>query len=216
MLWWKKTGVSIEWEGEQRCFNPHFVEFKEVVEDGNPRQFPRTKTQAVAATAARLAELGPVLIFAGQAQWVPSMARSVLMALGTDAPAHQWPETEWKIFEAVCQEELGENSLELQAARVGVICHSNKLPPQVRILVEKLMAKQPPRIIVATTTLGQGVNIGISSVIVSTTSIGQNLRISKRDFWNICGRAGRAFIDGEGKVLFAIDGTRSKWHINVN
>ncbi len=83
----------------------------------------------------------------------------------------------------------------------------------MRISVEKLMAKYPPRIIVATTTLGQGVNIGISSVIVSTTSIGENVRISKRDFWNICGRAGRAFVDGEGKILFAIDGTRSAWHI---
>jgi len=56
------------------------------------------------------------------------------------------------------------------------------------------------------------VNIGISSVIVATTSIGQS-KISKRDFWNICGRAGRAFVDGEGKVLFAIDATRSAWNV---
>ena len=136
----------------------------------------------MAATAARLAELGPVLIFAGQAQWVPSMARAVLLAFGPDAPVHPWPETEWRLLEAVCKEELGDDSFELNAARVGVICHSNKLPPQVRISVEKLMAKYPPRIIVATTTLGQGVNIGISSVIVATTYIGAKLQISKRDF----------------------------------
>jgi hypothetical protein len=65
---------------------------------------------------------------------------------------------------------------------------------------------------VATTTLGQGVNIGISSVIVATTSIGTS-QITKRDFWNICGRAGRAFVDGEGKVLFAIDMTAKPWQI---
>lgn len=213
LLRWSKTGVKIEWSGEERCFNPHFIEFREITEGRAPRQFPATKTEAVAATAVRLAELGPVLIFAGQARWVPSMTRSVLAALGTEAPAHPWPETEWKILAAVCQEELGANSLELQAARVGVVCHSNKLPPQVRISVEKLMAKCAPRIIVATTTLGQGVNIGISSVIVATTSIGNKLQISKRDFWNICGRAGRAFVDGEGKLLFAIDGTRKPWQI---
>lgn len=213
-LRWKNSGVSIEWLGGERCFNPHFVEFKEVPKGKKgKRMFPASKTEAVAATAARLAELGPVLIFAGQAQWVPSMVKGVLQALGTDAPVHPWPDTEWRLLEAVCKEELGDESLEISAARQGVICHSNKLPPQVRISLEKLMAKHPPRIIVATTTLGQGVNIGISSVIVATTFIGAKLQISKRDFWNICGRAGRAFVDGEGKIIFAIDGTRSAWHV---
>jgi hypothetical protein len=210
LLRWMGSGVKIEWLGDQSCFNPHFIEFKEIPKGKKTtRQFPNTKPEAVAATAVRLAEFGPVLIFAGQAQWVDSMAKGVLVALGSNSPPHPWPETEWNIFEAVCREELGPNCLELQAARVGVVCHSNKLPPQVRICVEKLIAKHPPRIIVATTTLGQGVNIGISSVIVSTPFIGAQLRISQRDFWNICGRAGRAFVDGEGKVLFAIDCTRS-------
>ena len=35
----------------------------------------------------------------------------------------------------------------------------------------------------------------------------QLAKFTKRDFWNICGRAGRAFVDGEGKVLFAMDMT---------
>lgn len=212
-LRWKTSGVSIEWLGTERCFNPHFVEFKQVPKSAaKTRAFPASKTEAVAATAVRLTELGPVLIFAGQARWVPSMAKAVLLAIGQGAPVHPWPETEWKIFEAVCMEELGDDAFELAAARLGVICHSNSLPPQVRISVEKLIAKYPPRIIVATTTLGQGVNIGISSVIIATPSIGQQ-QISKRDFWNICGRAGRAFVDGEGKVLFAIDMTKNDWQI---
>lgn len=212
-LRWKATGVSIEWLGTERCFNPHFVEFKQVPKSATKtRAFPATKTEAVAATAVRLAELGPVLIFAGQARWVPSMAKAVLLAIGPGAPAHPWPETEWKIFEAVCKEDLGDEAFELVAAKLGVICHSNNLPPQVRISIEKLIAKYPPKIIVATTTLGQGVNIGISSVIIATPSIGQQ-QISKRDFWNICGRAGRAFVDGEGKVLFAIDMTKKDWQI---
>jgi hypothetical protein len=213
VLRWRKSGVSIEWLGGERCFNPQFVEFRQVPKSATTtRSFPATKTEAVAATAVRLAELGPVLIFAGQARWVPSMAKAVLHAVGRDAPAHPWPEIEWKLFETVCSEELGDNAFELTAARLGVICHSNSLPPQVRISVEKLIAKYPPRIIVATTTLGQGVNIGISSVIIATPSIGQQ-QISKRDFWNICGRAGRAFVDGEGKILYAIDMTQKNWQI---
>lgn len=215
VLQWTKNKVQIEWRSESRCFNPDFVELRKVLEPGkkNARKFPKSKTEAVAATAVRLAEIGPVLIFAAQAQWVPSMARAVMLALQGGNMEHVWPETEWKLFEAVCREELGPDCIELEAARLGIICHCNRLPPQVRIAMESLMGAGSARVIVATSTLGQGVNIGVSSVIVSQTLIGQNKRITKRDFWNICGRAGRAYIDGEGKVLFAIDGTKKGWQI---
>ena len=216
ILRWSKSGVQIEWRGKSRCFNPHFVEFKKVIEPGKMqgRKFPKNKTEAVAATAVRLSELGPVLIFAGQARWIPAMARAVILALADADADYIWPETEWKLFETICREELGIECMELKAARVGIVCHSNRLPPQVRIALEKLMAAQAPRIIIATTTLGQGVNIGISAVIVAQTLIGQNRWITKRDFWNICGRAGRAFVDGEGKILFAIDTTKEAWKVS--
>lgn len=215
VLQWMKNRVQIEWRSESRCFNPDFVDFRKVLEPGKKtaRKFPKSKTEAVAATAVRLAEIGPVLIFAAQAQWVPSMARAVMLALQGGNMEHVWPDTEWRLFEAVCKEELGPSCIELEAARIGVICHCNRLPPQVRIAMESLMAAGTTRVIVATSTLGQGVNIGVSSVIVAQTLIGQNRHITKRDFWNICGRAGRAYIDGEGKVLFAIDGTKEKWQI---
>ena len=215
VLRWTKNRVRIEWRSESECFNPNFVDFRQVFEPGkkNARQFPRSKTEAVAATAVRLAEIGPVLIFTSQAQWVPSMAKYVMLALQGEAMAHMWPDIEWRLFEAVCAEELGADCIELKAAKFGIVCHSNKLPPQVRFAIENLMAAGTPRIIVATTTLGQGVNIGVSSVIVSQTLIDRKRRITKRDFWNICGRAGRAYVDGEGKVLFAIDDTKPGRHI---
>lgn len=52
--------VQMMWHGEGRCFNPHFVEFRKVFEPGkkNARKFPKSKTEAVAATAVRLAEMG--------------------------------------------------------------------------------------------------------------------------------------------------------------
>jgi replicative superfamily II helicase len=77
------------------------------------------------------------------------------------------------------------------------------------------MRSVPPKIIIASSTLAQGVNIGISSVIVATPYQGQK-PIDHRDFWNICGRAGRAFVDGEGKILYAIDETRNPWQIRKN
>ena len=125
---------------------------------------------------------------------MPNLAKAVLLALGENPPNHPWPEHEWKVFEAVCQEELDPEALEVMAARAGVVCHSNRLTPQMRLAMEHLMRTKPPRIIIATTTLAQGVNVGISSVIVATPYFDKNA-IDKRDFWNICGRARRAFVD---------------------
>ena len=59
----------------------------------------------------------------------------------------------------------------------------------------------------------------MSTVIFSTLYQGKTL-ITKRDFWNIAGRAGRAFVDHEGKILVALDITRKdhneiRWERNL-
>lgn len=152
------------------------------------------------------------MIFTARAVSVPGLAEDVLLAMGENPAPHTWPEQEWKVFEAVCEEELESDAVELRAARAGVICHSNRLAPQVRLAIEHLMRAGVPKIIIATTTLAQGVNVGVSSVIVATPYVDAT-PIDKRDFWNICGRAGRAFVDAEGKVLYAIDETAKPWQI---
>jgi hypothetical protein len=212
LLRWNGSRVRIDWRGEVESFNPSFVEAKRLGFGRRRKPFPDDKNEAVAATAVRLSEIGPVMIFTGRAVSVPTLAAAVLLALGETPADHPWPDHEWKVFEAICQEELAPDAIELRAARAGVVCHSNRLTPQVRLALEHLMRSKPPRIIVATTTLAQGVNVGISSVIVATPYI-SNETIDKRDFWNICGRAGRAYVDGEGKILYAIDDTRERWQI---
>ncbi len=66
------------------------------------------------------------------------------------------------------------------------------------------MRNSKPLVVISTSTLGQGVNLGVSTVIFSTYSQGRT-KLTARDFWNIAGRAGRAFVDHEGKILVAID-----------
>ena len=211
LLRWNGSRVRIDWLGEVASFNPSFVEAKPL--DFVKRKFPNNKNEAIAATAVRLSSIGPVMIFTGKAVSVPTLATATLLAFGENPKQHPWPEHEWKVFEASCAEELAPNAIEIQAARTGIICHSNRLTPQVRMAIERLMRSYPPRIIIATTTLAQGVNIGISSVIIASPYIGIGEKINKRDFWNICGRAGRAFVDGEGKILYVIDETKKAWQV---
>lgn len=204
LLLWDGKRVRLEWRTETQTFNPSFVVQRDIGSAKKPRHFPKTKFEAVAATAVRLCKAGPVLIFAGRAVSVPTITGAVVSALGKDALPHEWPTLEWEIFKATCEEELGPDAPELVGARLGVISHSNDLTPQVRAATERLMRSFSPKVIVATTTLGQGVNLGVSAVIVASPYPGPT-PMSKRDFWNICGRAGRAYVDVEGRILFAVD-----------
>jgi len=215
ILRWQGNSVRIDWKGEFASFNPQFVvasrcerqyDHKLMKWKNRRTFFPHNKNEAIAASAVRLSAVGPVMIFSARANSIPGIAASLLTTIGEHADDYNWPEREWKTFIATCQEELQSGAVELIAARKGIICHSNKLPSQVRMVTERLMRSKPPRIIIASTTLAQGVNIGVSSVIVATPYKSRN-PIDHRDFWNICGRAGRAFVDGEGKILYAIDET---------
>lgn len=216
LLLWDGNRVRIEWKSDGEPFNPNFIQ-KAPLGFGRRRNlFPNNKKEAIAATAVRLAKTGTVMIYSAKANAINGLAESVLLALGEHPDDFKWDSLLWNVFESVCKEELGDSDIILTAAKKGVICHNNRLPTLVRIAIEKLMRSKPPLIIIASSTLGQGVNIGISTVIVSTPYFSDET-ISNRDFWNICGRAGRAFSDVEGKILYAIDTSAStdkeRWRV---
>lgn len=215
LLLWDGKRVRLEWESEGKPFNPNFVQKAPLGFGRRRNMFPNNKKEAIAATAVRLAKTGTVMIYSARANSIEGLAESVLLALGEHPENFLWDCSLWNVFESVCKEELSENDIILIAARKGVICHNNRLPTLVRIAMERLMRSKPPLIIIASSTLGQGVNVGISSIIVSTPYYDQNC-ISNRDFWNICGRAGRAFSDVEGKILYAIDTTEEAWKVSKN
>ncbi|WP_301221151.1 hypothetical protein [Bacteroides caecimuris] len=103
-----------------------------------------------------------------------------------------------------CIESYGEDSEWFTFAKMGIFCHNADLLLDVRLPLERLMRSEKTRVIVATSTLVQGVNLRVSTVI-SSTRYQAGTAITKRDFWNIAGRAGRAFVDHEGKILVALD-----------
>jgi len=150
LLRWQGDRVRIDWRGEFESFNPRFVQAGPLGFGRRRKQFPNDKNEAVAAAAVRLSNSGPVMVFSARANSVPGLAKAVLLALGEAPGEHPWPETPWATFAATCEEELVPDAIELRAARAGVICHSNRLPPQVRMATERLMRSMPPKIIIAT------------------------------------------------------------------
>ncbi|MCJ7647406.1 MAG: DEAD/DEAH box helicase, partial [Candidatus Lokiarchaeota archaeon] len=89
------------------------------------------------------------------------------------------------------EDELGSNFplSECLKNRIGV--HSSALPDEIKILIEDLMSKGKLQTLVATTTIAQGINFPISSVIMSSYSYPYK-KMPVRDFWNLAGRVGRA------------------------
>ncbi|MBU7006046.1 DEAD/DEAH box helicase [Phosphitispora fastidiosa] len=213
LLLWDGTRVRLEWKSDGEPFNPNFIQKAPLGFGLRRNLFPNNKKEAIAATAVRLAQNGTVMIYSARANSINGLAGSVLLALGEHPEDYPWDNSLWAVFQSICSEELNGDDIVLKAARKGIICHSNRLPTLVRIAIERLMRSKPPLVIIASSTLGQGINVGISTVIVATPYYSSD-SISNRDFWNICGRAGRAFADTEGKILYAIDTERKHWQVN--
>lgn len=215
ILEWKGEGVNLNWENsvsEISSYNTNFIVTEQLpleLRQRVPRHFPSDKNEAVAATAYKLRSLGPVLIFVGVKTSVFKMATAYMKCLGNAPEDFRWKNShDWRAFELACVESYGPNSNWLLFAKKGILCHNSDLHVDVRLPMERLMRVDKPLVIIATSTLGQGVNLGVSTVIFSTLYQSGEL-ISARDFWNISGRAGRAFVDHEGKVLVALDLTNN-------
>lgn len=230
---WNGTRMALSYthRGEERlkqeCFIRRFVDSREC--KGVPgfglrrKPFPRDYREARAAATLAFALDGAVLVFVPQAQHVASVARDLLKAAESMEylAAHEGEEfsvpvpgrdTElWTRCKDVITEELGEDSELLEFLDKGIVVHHGKLPRRVRLVVEEVVREGASRIVVATTTLGQGVNLPIKTVIVRGLSHGYGREVNPLTFWNICGRAGRAMRENEGQILFCCDGTEPQW-----
>lgn len=212
ILEWTGNAVNLDWKNKDErrrpTFNNNFVVSEELPWRKYQRAakfFPGNNNEAIAATAHRLETFGTTLIFVGLRASVFVMARAYMKCLGENPPDHSWKsQIDWKMFELASIETYGDGNEWLTFAKKGILCHSADLQNDVRIPLERIMRSEKPKVIIATSTLAQGVNLGVASVIFASIYQAGN-RLSPRDFWNIAGRAGRAFTDFEGKILVSSD-----------
>ncbi|MBC7931836.1 MAG: DEAD/DEAH box helicase [Rubrivivax sp.] len=207
-------------------FVPYFLQRQqyktgEVTAKGKPRvrRWPNieNKVQSTAMLSARFAEMGPVLVFCAQPNHVRSVTENLITSLrlleasgspfGDKLKYVDTPQLE-SYFLAL--EWLGEEHVLTQALHYGVGLHYGPLPDPVRQAVEDDFKRNNIHVLVSTSTLGQGVNLPIKTVIIYSLErrwgAGQqgSAKIKKRDFWNICGRAGRAGKETEGQIVFVV------------
>jgi superfamily II DNA/RNA helicase len=230
-LKWNGSRVRIDYthEGKQRftqeCFLAHFVDqraCKSVPGMGLRRKpFPSDASEAFSMAALLFAREGTTMVFVPQQQHAESTARKLLEALmmrrvfaGLDGeefalPAPGRGTALWERCRTIMETEMGPDSLLLSLLDEGIIVHHGRLPGRVRVAIEDLARADTVRLIVATTTLAQGINLPIKTVLVRGLQMNETERVTPMTFWNICGRAGRAMKENEGQILFCVDETKT-------
>ncbi|MFR1723474.1 DEAD/DEAH box helicase [Emergencia timonensis] len=98
------------------------------------------------------------------------------------------------------KEYYGEDHCYAKAAYLGVLPHSASVPSGIKLAVEYAIKNRHIKCVVCTSTLAQGVNIPIKTLLVTSIRIGRNL-IKKRNFQNLIGRTARAGIYTEGNII---------------
>lgn len=121
-----------------------------------------------------------------------------------------------KALEIIRLETNDDNTL-LECLRYGVCYHNSGLSNLVKETIEELIRKNYIKLVFATTTLAQGMNFPINTVIFDTIKFrGRNPRtLTNAEFWNIAGRAGRAYKDKEGYIITPYANSQDETRENV-
>ncbi|MGN7175046.1 DEAD/DEAH box helicase [Cytobacillus sp. SAFR-174] len=89
----------------------------------------------------------------------------------------------------------------------GIGFHFGRLPHIVRVKIEKLFKKGIIKYLFCTSTLLEGVNLPAKNIFILKNKKG-NSKMSKIDFWNLAGRAGRLNFELTGNIFCIRDGMR--------
>ena len=137
-----------------------------------------------------------------------------------------FPNTNWfKLFcDAMCEKELvllphETNTLKniaeyvaltmkddhylVKSLRKGIAYHHKKLPDNVKRVIEVYFKKGIIKVLASTSTLAQGINFPISTIIIGSLNAGDSV-LAPTEFQNLVGRAGRAMRETEGYIVLAL------------
>ena len=184
--------------------------------------FPCDQRELCLATAWRLVEDGQtVLIFCPERRSVEPFA-DVIVDLHERGALNSLLEADPIVLNtaiALGEEWLGPDSAILKCLRLGVALHHGALPTAYRKEIERLLRDNVLKVTISSPTLSQGLNLSATAVVMhSLHRFGERIDIS--EFKNVIGRAGRAYVDVEGIVLFPmlddIAKKRRNWEALIN
>jgi hypothetical protein len=180
------------------------------------KPYPRKNSHLALFAAWEFAGQGKrTLIFSTQANWVESYGKQVVdlckrgylsSLLDDEAPIARALE--------VGKEWLGEDHPAVASLKAGVAIHHGRLPSPFLRELEVLLSEGVLKVIVASPTLSQGLNLN-AAVLLVPALYRAGEKIKGEEFANVAGRAGRAFVDVEGLIVHVMfdktDWRKKEW-----
>lgn len=182
--------------------------------------YPRKNSHLALFAAWEFASQGKrTLIFSTQANWVESYGKQVV-DLCKRGYLDSLLDDEALVARAleVGKEWLGENHPAVASLKAGVAIHHGRLPSPFLRELEVLLSEGVLKVIVASPTLSQGLNLNAAVLLVPALYRAAE-KIKGEEFANVAGRAGRAFVDVEGLIVHVmfdnIDWRKKEWRALV-
>ncbi len=180
------------------------------------KPYPRKNSHLALFAAWEFASQGKrTLIFSTQANWVESYGKQVV-DLCKRGYLDSLLDDEASIARAleVGKEWLGEDHPAVASLKAGVAIHHGRLPSPFLRELEILLSEGVLKVIVASPTLSQGLNLN-AAVLLVPALYRAGEKIKGEEFANVAGRAGRAFVDVEGLIVHVmsdrIDWRKREW-----
>ena len=190
--------------GEEKPFIPKFLVGKKPTKGKGTKTFPSDQTELCIATAWRLMDDGQtVLVFCPLRKSVLPFAKRIIEMhkRGHISSVLAQPESVLAAALTVGAEWFGQDHEILACLKLGVAVHHAALPTPYRKEVERLLREGVLNVTVSSPTLAQGLNLAATSLIFHGLTRNR-ANIDVAEFRNVVGRAGRAYIDIEGLVLY--------------
>ncbi|WP_042356716.1 DEAD/DEAH box helicase [Bacillus rubiinfantis] len=111
---------------------------------------------------------------------------------------------------ASCADYFGKESNEYQLLEKGIVVHHGNMPGLLARMLIELVQKRVIFIVLATSTLSEGVNLPFETVLLPTLIRNQE-PLSVSEFKNLIGRAGRPGFGTEGRTLVFLESRPSDY-----
>lgn len=113
-----------------------------------------------------------------------------------------------------CTFQLGKKYLLPRLLKYGIGFHHGRMPQELRRVMEESIENKTINILICTSTLAEGVNLPIRTLVVHTVRrFNEDLErleyIKRRSIKNMIGRVGRAGKETRGRVVFVTDTERA-------
>lgn len=206
----RTRAIEIEWKEPHRPSNAISSTRLPLTEAERKEMKPPSARANAVILSKRLRAFGPSLAMFPGSRLNAEVAALSIAATNPIVDAAAAP-PEFRVAIALATADYGSNSDLVKCLSRGVAFHHSALSGELRYLVERLATLGVLDFIAATTTLAQGMNFPVSSVVIHSVTKPRSGPLSPGEFWNIAGRAGRVGLSEKGVVVFANPEHREDW-----